>query len=87
MQDGKFGIKKTLCQIKYKVIISNNIIRARFFFSIGKTHINMDKRVLDVHLWRIFFQQFPNLFLDELSYIPGKLHTPKRRDLEYLVCN
>lgn len=37
MQNGKFGIKKTLCQIKYKVIISNNIIRVPTtrFFSIG----------------------------------------------------
>lgn len=38
MQDGKFGIKKTLCQIKYKVIISNNIIRARFFFNRKNSH-------------------------------------------------
>lgn len=50
MQDAKFGIKKktheTLCQIKYKVITSNNIIRVStarcssvwFFFNMKNSH-------------------------------------------------
>lgn len=75
-------LKKKLCSIKYKVIISNNIIRlptGRFFQQ--KNSLIKWTRDSRMTIYGGFFpQQFPHLFLDELSYKPGKLHThPKKK--------